>query len=317
VEQHVLSSDLGEEDRLASVVIITRNRPGMLTECLAHLQQQTYPRLEVVVVDSSSNDETAALMHCWPSATYVRIPGGRNNMPQARNVGIAHAGGGIIAFIDDDSMVSTEWLAHLVSGYSDPSVGGVGGRVLDRNQPAIPGESRVGVILADGTSIANFAIETFEPRDVEWFFGCNMSFSRPALEASGGFDPGFTGDNSYEELDHAARVRKAGYRLRFVPIALVTHLAAPRNADVASRNFESPRRRFYLTRNGCYFYLKNIGVNRAFVRRFVLKHIGGLTAYAVRHPSRAAWGRWLATLAGYPAGVAAWIRHRIASAGPA
>jgi GT2 family glycosyltransferase len=263
-----------------------------------------------VVVDSSSDSETADLMLSWPAVTYVRIAGGRNNMPQARNVGVAHAVGEILAFIDDDSLVSKEWLAHLVSGYRDPAVGGVGGRVLDRNRPAISGESRVGVILADGTNIGNFAIETCEPRDVEWFVGCNMSFSRPALAASGGFDPGFTGDNSYEEVDHSVRVRKAGYRLRFVPGAEVTHLAVPRNPDVATRDFESPRHRFYLARNGTYFYLKNFGPRGAFVRSFVFERMRGLTAYSVKHPSRATWARWLATLAGYPAGLLACLRYR-------
>jgi GT2 family glycosyltransferase len=292
-----------------SVVIITRNRAQMLADCLAHLQRQTHADFEIVVVDSSSNDETAELMRSWPTASYVRIPGGRNNMPQARNVGIAHARGNILAFIDDDSMVTTDWLVHLIAAYDDPEVGGVGGRVLDPNRPAIPGESRVGAILDDGALVANFAIDTDEPRDVDWFVGCNMSFRRSAVSVSGGFDSGFTGDNSFEEVDHATRVRKAGYRLRFVPAAAVTHLSAPRSFDVATRDYESPRRRFYQTRNGTYFYLKNFGLRWVFVRSYVLERLWGLTAYALKHPSRLAWARWFATLAGYLMGNLAWIRH--------
>ena len=89
-----------------SVVIITRNRPAMLADCLAHVGQQSYIKYEIVVVDSSLSDETAAVVEDWTHATYVRIRGGRNNMPAARNAGIAQARGDVIAFIDDDSMVS-------------------------------------------------------------------------------------------------------------------------------------------------------------------------------------------------------------------
>lgn len=294
---------------LISVVIITRNRARILSDCLAHLEQQSYPCFEIVVVDSSTNDDTAELMRSWPAVRYVRIPGGRNNMPQARNVGIAHARGDVIAFIDDDCMVSPDWLKHLLTAYDDPEVGGAGGRVLDANRPPIPGESRVGTVVGDGTLIGNFAIAVEVPRDVDWLAGGNMSFRRTTLLEGGGFDPNFTGDNSYEEVDRAVRVSKAGYRLRFVPAAEVIHLSVPHSADVATRDYESPQRRFYQTRNGIYFHLKHFGLRWVFVRSYVLERIWGLTAYALKHPSRLAWARWFATLAAYPMGILAWIRH--------
>lgn len=293
-----------------SVVIITRNRARMLADCLAHLQQQTHPSFEIVVVDSSSNDETADLMRSWPTATYLRIPGGRNNMPQARNVGISHARGEIVAFIDDDSMVSPEWLGQIVSGFSDESIGGVGGRIFDRTFTGDPEEPRIGAILSEGRLIHNFDAEKVEAQDVDWLRGCNMAFRRAALAAAGGFDTRFTGDNSYEDVDHCVRVRRAGYRLRFIPAAEVTHLAGMRNPDVAPRDFECPERRLYQTRNGTYFYLKNFGWRWAFWRRS-LRDVKGLTAYAVKNPSMGAWRRWGASLAGYPAGVLAWLDRRI------
>lgn len=296
---------------LVSVIIITRNRPQMLADCLAHLLRQEFTHFEIVVIDSSSNDKTAQLMQAWPLATYVRIRDAKNNMPQARNTGISYAQGDVVAFIDDDCMVSQEWLACLVSAYDGPEIGGTGGSLIDKNIPYDPAESRVGVVLPNGMTIFNFTPSMTAPIDVEWLPGGNMSFTRSALIATGGFDSRFTGDNSYEEVDHALRVRKLGYRLRFVPAAKVTHLSAPRSPDTPPRDFESPKRRFYLTRNGTYFYLKNIGLSGEFLYYFVFQRLRGLTVYAMRRPSLMSWGRCIATLIGYPAGCLAWLQYRV------
>lgn len=290
------------------MVIITRNRPEVLADCLAHLDRQSHREFEVVVVDSSNNDKTADLMRSRPEAIYIRISGGRNNMPQARNVGISRARGGIVAFIDDDCMVSPDWLAGLISGYDHPSIGGVGGSVTGDSAYVNAADARVGIIQPDGVTIRNFGLTAGAPRDVEWLSGGNMSFTRAALAVSGGFDPSFTGDNSYEETDHATRVRQAGFRLRFVPQASVLHLSVARNSDVVSRHWENPARRFYQTRNRTYFNLKNFGWRWAFWQHS-LREAKGLTVYAVKKPSAGAWQRWGATLLGYGAGVLAWLAH--------
>ena len=272
----------------------------MLADCLAHLDAQTYRDFEIIVVDSSTDDATAEVMQSRPTAIYTRITG-KNNMPQARNVGIAHARGDIVAFIDDDCMVRAQWLANLVAAYDDPAVGGSGGRILDQNRPAIQSESRVGVILPEGTVIGNFAIKTDVPRDVDYIQGGNMSFRRAILELSGGFDPWFGGDNSSEELDQCMRVRKRGHRLRFVPSAEVEHLSAPRSADVVSRNYFSPRRIYFQARNRTYLYFKNRGLEREYCIR-TWYDIRGWAILAVRKHSPGAWRRLIASITGHIGG---------------
>lgn len=115
---------------VVSIIIITRNRPFLLGHCLERVwsqppvalrliagsrdQSESYGAsasgvdlcdFEVIVVDSSTNDESERVVTRYPATKHIRLHGERNNMPQARNRGIACSTGQIIAFIDDDSMV--------------------------------------------------------------------------------------------------------------------------------------------------------------------------------------------------------------------
>ena len=54
-----------------------------------------------------------------------------------------------------------------------------------------------------------------------------MSFRREVLEEIGGFDTRYGGTFFYEETDTCLRVRKLGYRMRYRPDAVLTHLGAP------------------------------------------------------------------------------------------
>src|SRR5689334_302599 len=123
------------ESLTVSIIVITRNRPTLLRYCLEHILAQLYPHKEIIVVDSSSDDESGRVVAQYPDVRSVRLRGQRNNMPQARNAGIAISSGEIIAFIDDDAMAEPGWLDTLVDSYQDETVGAVGGRVIEIPKP--------------------------------------------------------------------------------------------------------------------------------------------------------------------------------------
>jgi GT2 family glycosyltransferase len=284
-----------------SIIIITRNRARILVDCLDHLAQQSYGDFEIIVVDSSNNEDTKKLVKSYPALIYHSIWDGRNNMPAARNAGISCARGDIVAFIDDDSMVFPNWLENIVLGYINEKIGGVGGSTIDERLKIDPNDKRVGLIYPDGMSIPNFNVDLLEPFYVDWFVGCNMSYRRSVLVDLGGFDGKYGGDNSYEEVDMATRVRTAGFDLLFVPAAKVVHIRVPRDAGVVSRDFEAPRLRYHQAHNRAYYVLKNIGLNKTFIK-YILKTLYGLAVYAIKRPSMAAWKRLGATLLGFVSG---------------
>ncbi len=285
----------------ASVIIITRNRPKVLADCLDHLAKQSYTDFETIVVDSSDNYETRDLLASWPAIHYLSIWDGRNNMPKARNLGLSHARGDIVAFIDDDSMVFPDWLENIVSGYAGDMIGGVGGRILDNFIKVDPNDSRIGKVFPDGTVVQNFSRAIGDPFFVEWFGGCNMSFRRSILNDLGGFDPKYGGSNSFEDVDMSTRVRKAGYQLILIPSAVVDHIFAPRVAGVITRDYENPSVRYHHIHNRAYYVTKNFGLNKAY-GRYVIETLYGTTIYAVKRLSIASWKLLGATILGFISG---------------
>jgi len=282
----------------ASVIIITRNRPKILADCLDNLANQTYVDFETIVVDSSDNYAARDLLSAWPAVHYLSIWDGRNNMPAARNLGLSNALGDIVAFIDDDSMVFPDWLENIMSGYSEDVIGGVGGRIINKKITVAVNDARIGQVLPDGTAIENFSKDIKNPILVEWFGGCNMSFRRLILNKLDGFDSKYGGNNSYEDVDISARVRNAGYKLILIPSAVVDHVYAPRVEGVVTRDYDNPKVRYHYLHNRAYYVTKNIGLNKVYLV-YVTNMLYEVTTNVIKKPCMATWKLLEATILGF------------------
>lgn len=246
---------------LVSIIIITCNRPFLLEHCLQRVFDQPYPRKEVIVVDSSAGNESEQVVARFPEVISVRLRGQRNNMPLARNEGMAASKGDIIAFIDDDSMVYPTWLQAMVDAYQDETVGAVGGRITRRPEPYCDQDAGSPILLVkpSGVSVAkDFDLVSEATIDVDHLVGCNMSFRRKALLQVGDFDSNYTLTNYREETDLFIRLKKAGWRILFVPAVAVKHVSA-RSAKPFF--MERPYIQFSNGRNSAYLAYKNFGFN--------------------------------------------------------
>jgi glycosyltransferase involved in cell wall biosynthesis len=101
-------------DPLISVVIPTYNRAHVLPASLDSALGQTYPRLEIVVVDDGSTDGTEAVVAPYRDRiVYVRQE--NRGLAEARNTGHAHASGEYVAWLDSDDVWNPEKLALQVA----------------------------------------------------------------------------------------------------------------------------------------------------------------------------------------------------------
>jgi len=87
-----------------SIIIPTHNRSQLLRVAVESALAQTYPNLEIIVVDDGSTDNTARMMgHYAGRVLYIRQA--NQDVAAARNTGIRAASGEYLTFLDDDDFI--------------------------------------------------------------------------------------------------------------------------------------------------------------------------------------------------------------------
>jgi GT2 family glycosyltransferase len=288
-----------------TVIIVTLNRPECVRKCLECLAEQRPLPEQVIVVDASRDEATRAVVSDFPSVLYLRNDNGFGRMTASRNIGLKRSTGDIIAFLDDDAFAHAGWLRSLIDAYDADDVGAVGGRALN-NQPgeATQGAGKIGRLTKNGRLEGWFAADSGRVIDVEHVMGCNMSFRREVLARLGGFREDYPGISGVrEDSDMCLRVRQLGYRIRFTPFAVATHVGAP---QAVGKRFDV-RYVYYSARNHTVMLLRNRGMMSAIFCRYIA---GSLAAAAAELIRRIAGGfaRFGAVLLGNVAGAFSGLR---------
>jgi glycosyltransferase involved in cell wall biosynthesis len=102
---------------LVSVIVPCHNDGRYLPTCLTSIRTQTYPALEIVVVDDGSTDpetcELLAQLDHDPEITLLRLPSNRGPAA-ARNVALEHIRGSYVLPVDADNLLERDAIANLV-----------------------------------------------------------------------------------------------------------------------------------------------------------------------------------------------------------
>jgi len=215
-----------------SIIVVSRGRPDALRRCLLSLSQLFYHPFEVVVV---ADADGRAAMDEFAGQTKM-IAFDDPNISAARNAGLDHAAGQIVAFIDDDAVAEPSWLDHLIAPFSDPSVSASGGWVRGRNGISFQNKSRMADKDGQHSPVAHPGPDPIllrgsadaAPRTE----GTNMAWRRAALADLGGFNPAYR--FFLDETDLNMRLARRGGTTALVPLAQVHHGFAPsvyRRAD--------------------------------------------------------------------------------------
>lgn len=110
---------------LITVIICTRNRSPLLSAAILSILGQTHPHVEIIVVDDGSTDNTQEVLKTFSHLPQVRcFQQASLGQPVGRNLGLDHATGEFIAFLDDDDELYPAALEHaLASLEAHPGVG--------------------------------------------------------------------------------------------------------------------------------------------------------------------------------------------------
>lgn len=211
-----------------SVVISTHNRADLLVRCLGSLvESRTSVAFEIIVVDNGSTDGTRRVIESFQSnrpvpVHYIWEP--RRGVSHGRNAGVARAAGPIIAFTDDDIVVSSGWVDEIRQLFGQrPDVDCVGGPVLPLWSEPPPQwlDSRHWSPL----SVTDHGSRPFEigAKHPLCLLTSNVAFRRGVFERIGVFSPEFP-----RAQDHELQMRfwLSGGLALYSP-AVVVHTAVP------------------------------------------------------------------------------------------
>lgn len=177
---------------------------------LRAIEAQTFRDFEIIVVNSSPETRTEELVKSrFPSVRFIQSP--VRLYPQAaRNRGIMDASGELIAFTDPDCVAAADWLQKLVAamdGGCGIAVGGMG--IID------PTWRETGVHLQK----FYWCLAGAAAGELADMATANVCICREVWQQAGPFRPDiFCGDTLF-----AWRARRSGFRIDFVPQAVVRH----------------------------------------------------------------------------------------------
>lgn len=198
-----------------SVIVPTFDRHETLARCLDRLapsvQEMAADEYEVIVSDDARSDRTRDfLRQRYP---WVRwIPGPARGPAANRNHGASMARGAWLAFTDDDTIPSAQWLG----AFARAARGGAEGSAQAPAAEAL--EGRTTCAAGFGTPMHYAPVN----ETGGWFWSCNIAVRADRFRALGGFDEGFTVAHM-EDQDLRVRLQAAGVAIRWVPDAVVDH----------------------------------------------------------------------------------------------
>jgi len=202
-----------------AVIIVSFNCCDALRNCL-----RTLPSVRTVVVDNASADGTVEMLKReFPSVSVIANPINRG-FAAACNQGIRSTAEPFVLLLNPDTL-HPPLNALLDFMRANPDTGACGPRVLDANgTPQVtcrrfPTWWRMS--LAE-LGVRQFYFIRHPGTDVDQLIGACLMLRRAALDAVGMLDEQFF--LYFEEVDLCLRLRQAGWRVRYVPDATVTHL---------------------------------------------------------------------------------------------
>ena len=225
-----------------SLVICTYNRSRYLPGSLESILLQTVDKslFEVIVIDNASTDDTSQIVQTFISqnpSLHISYHFEKNKgLSFARNRGISEARSPLIAYVDDDVILTPDYLKKLIGFFEkNPDAGGAGGKVIPKyesgSEPVWMNKYLAGFVgnVNHGTNIKRFTSSMKYPA------GCNMIYKKEVLLKAGGFNNElkFRSDDKYIFY----KVQEITDQIFYLPDAWLYHYIDSYRLDI--KNFKT------------------------------------------------------------------------------
>lgn len=206
-----------------SIVILTYNQLDYTKQCIESIRKFTEPNTyEIIIVDNYSTDGTREWLKQQKDIKTL-LNSENKGFPKGCNQGIEESIGDNILLLNNDTVVTKNWLNNLLKClYSSNDIGAVG--------PVTNSAAYYSIIPVNYKSIEemhNFATQYNVSTAHKWeerlkLIGFCMLIKRELISNIGKLDEIFTPGN-FEDDDYSVRIRKAGYRLMLCKDTFIHH----------------------------------------------------------------------------------------------
>lgn len=232
-----------EENSFVSIIVPIKNAERTLVRHLESIKNVDYPKdkLEIIYVDGGSKDKTLEILKEWkekfiPQIVILELKNCKSP-GEARNKALEVAKGDYVLFTDADCVVKEDWINKIILPFkNDNNIGIVGGEIHT-------------LTVEDGNDIEKYLefirflsvngrcnikkegyfpdIKNFLPHEINgnihssFFATANLAVRKEALLKIGNK---FWDEITGEDVDFNIRINKQGYKLYYMPQAIVYHI---------------------------------------------------------------------------------------------
>ena len=237
-----------------SLVVLNWNGRAQLERCLPSLEALDYPNYEIILVDNGSSDDSVAFVRERFPAIRIIENGENLGYPKGINVGLRAAEGEIIVPLNNDIVARPDFLRKLAAAMeADGQVGIAGCKIYFPDGRTLQhAGSTISYPLALTNHIGYGEVDRGqydELREVDYVTGAAFAVKKEVLERIGYLEERFF--LYFDDPDICLRAKKAGYKVIYVPDAVVIHYESSTNVVFS------------------YFYYRHYHRSRML---FILKH---------------------------------------------
>lgn len=232
--------------KLVSIIMAARNEEELIEKSIDSLLNQTYPSLEIVVINDESTDNTEnivkKIMETHENVHLINIKHTYNgiNTVLPRLKGVENSSGEILFIVDADACYAPDYIEKCLKPLEDPKVAGSLGKIRVWDPATWISKCRDVQYRVRWDDTEEMKQWVKEGRIALWVF------KREVYDELGGYRD----DMPYgEDRDLSKRALEKGYKIEFVPEAKWYHKWEERFGMVISYQFNAGKQNYYFSKD--------------------------------------------------------------------
>jgi GT2 family glycosyltransferase/2-polyprenyl-3-methyl-5-hydroxy-6-metoxy-1,4-benzoquinol methylase len=213
------------KEPVASIIILTYNKSSYSYQCLQSILKFSTVPYELILVDNGSTDNTSELLERIDNAVLIKS---KNNLGFIKgcNEGATKASGKYLVFLNNDTVVTDNWLSGLISTIAnDPKCGSVGCKLVWPNGKLQEAGS---IVWSDGSALGyGRGDDPLKPeysyvKEVDYCSAACLLVRKDLFNILNGFDERYI-PAYYEDTDLCIGIQALGYKILYQPEVTIYH----------------------------------------------------------------------------------------------